>query len=376
MLSQHPWTRLVLLSGLVFLATLLLFSAPSPLSVPVAHAATCSVTTDADSGEGSLRQKVGDAACDTITFDAALFGVGRTITLSTQIDIGRNLTIDGSGVVTPTISGKGATRVFSITSASNVTLHHLKIYRGDAGEGHGGGIYNSGALTVSNSILSSNWAWSQDGGAIYNTGVLSVTNSTFSGNGAYAVGGAIYNGGILVVTGCTISGNTGMGGGGIYNTGALTVTSTIFTGNGAYGYGGGVVNDGTLVATNSTFISNTVSAYSGYGGGLVNGGALTVTSSAFTGNSSGTGGGGAVYNRHLHRLQWHVLRKHRGRRPQLRQRHLQLWHADAHEQHGRGQLGNGGRGHLQPGDAAGAERHHCGQRRYGVSPWRRHRQRG
>ena len=48
--------------------------------------------------------------------------------------------------------------------------------------GRGGGIYNAGTLTVTNSTLSGNSPANSAGGGIYNAGTLTVSNSTFSSN--------------------------------------------------------------------------------------------------------------------------------------------------------------------------------------------------
>ena len=51
------------------------------------------------------------------------------------------------------------------------------------GVADGGGIYNTGTLTVQNSTLSGNTTGGNgSGGGIYNTGTLTVQNSTLSGN--------------------------------------------------------------------------------------------------------------------------------------------------------------------------------------------------
>ena len=47
---------------------------------------------------------------------------------------------------------------------------------------HGGGIINSGTLTLTNSTVSGNTAGLSDGGGIFNSGTLTLTNSTVSGN--------------------------------------------------------------------------------------------------------------------------------------------------------------------------------------------------
>src|SRR6478672_11528590 len=69
---------------------LILLSATSP-------AATLTVTNNADSGAGSLRDTLAAAAPDdTIVFDAGLSG--QTITLGSQLTLTRNVTIDASAL--------------------------------------------------------------------------------------------------------------------------------------------------------------------------------------------------------------------------------------------------------------------------------------
>jgi hypothetical protein len=70
----------------------------------------------------------------------------------------------------------------------------------------GGGIWNNGTLTVTNSTVSENTA--DSGGGILTGGTLTVTNSTVSGNTAADVGGGIFNsGGTLTVTNTLIDGD-------------------------------------------------------------------------------------------------------------------------------------------------------------------------
>ena len=115
----------------------------------------------------------------------------------------------------------------------------------------GAGIYNAGGIVaVSSSTLSGNWA--TNGAGIYNAaGTLMIANSALSSNYAhfdYSVsggyGGGIYNAGIATISNSILTGNTadgGLGGGGIYNAagGTLTVrNSSSITGNfGSYEFG-------------------------------------------------------------------------------------------------------------------------------------------
>ena len=104
--------------------------------------------------------------------------------------IAADTTIDGSGQ-TVTISGNHAVRVFTVNSGVTLNLNALTVANGSTATGDGGGIHNSGTLTVSNSTFSGNGA-SSYGGGIYNCGsALNVSNSTFAGNSANYGGGGI-----------------------------------------------------------------------------------------------------------------------------------------------------------------------------------------
>ena len=93
------------------------------------RAATFTVTNDHDSGTGSLRQAIADAAGgDTITFAP---GVTGPITLTTgQLTIDKNLTVTGPGANTLTVSGSHTSRVFAINSGVIVNISGLTISNG------------------------------------------------------------------------------------------------------------------------------------------------------------------------------------------------------------------------------------------------------
>ena len=307
----------------VLLASLL-FSA---LGVTPAYAAGPIVTNTNDSGVGSLRQAIADAAVnDTITFDPGLFD--EIIYLDSTLILTKNVTINGSGSALA-ISGDsvppdgiGDGRVFVVNSGVFATLNGLIVTKGAIFGDDGGGIYNSGTLTITNSTLSNNSA--DNGGGIYNAsvGTLTITNSTLFSNSATNDGGGIYTNGTLTVTNSTLSGNSATNAsGGIHNNGELTVTGSTFSGNSAY-YAGGIYNNNTLTVANSTFSGNFTSGSSGgaiynaynplggtatvtnstfsgnaanYGGGITNDGTLTITNSTLS-NNSATATGGGIYN--------------------------------------------------------------------------------
>ncbi len=233
------------------------------------------VTSNADSGAGTLRQALLDVcAGGTINFANPVMS-GATITLTSgELVIGKNLTIDGSALASPiSISGNNAVRVFMVNSGVTANLIGLRIINGYASGTSGAGIYNAGVLMVSNSTLSGNNT-TNGGAGIWNlsSGTLLVSNSTFSGNNA-ASGGGIVSQGVLTVSNSTFFSNTalsggggGYSGGGIYNSsGTLTVLNSTFSGNGAANVGGGIYNIfGTLN------YANTIIANSTGGGDCVN----------------------------------------------------------------------------------------------------------
>src|SRR5262249_29575062 len=53
----------------------------------------------------------------------------------------------------------------------------------------GGGIYNSGQVTIVDSRLRNNISGGGAGGGIYSTGDLSIVRSSINGNGAFTAGG-------------------------------------------------------------------------------------------------------------------------------------------------------------------------------------------
>jgi hypothetical protein len=258
---------------------------------------TLVVTNNSDtgiSGDGSLRGELAAAASgDTIAFAGSL--KGKTITLTQgELALSRSLTIAGPVANPVTISGHHASRVFDITSSSAiVTLSGLTITLGGAFKG--GGIDNTGTLTVSQCSLSSNSA-GVVGGGIDNTGTVTVSQSSLSGNSAGFDGGGIYNegGATLTVSQCSLSGNSADLGGGIANSGGtVTVSQSSLSGNSAGFGGGGIYNEGgaTLTVSQCSLSGNSA----GLGGGIDNlSGTVTVSQSALSGNSAGLGGG--IYN--------------------------------------------------------------------------------
>jgi len=290
---------------------------------------TLTVTNTNDSGPNSLRNAIGIANNgDVINFSLTY---PATISLTSgSLLIGSSITITGPGSSSLKIdatNNSGKERVFTIAVGRTVTISGLTVTGGRGGgtsggstTGNGGGIYNSGTLSLSDVIVSGNSVRNSGigGGGIFNAGssTLTLTNCTVSGNtagggGIPLSGNPITGGGIrnsvnasLTLTNTTFSNNTAHVGGGIFNTGILTVTGSTFSGNSAgVGIstalaleGGGIYINGP--STGNTIINSTFSGNQAKsdGGGIANAGVLDVSNSTFFGNIAQGGGaqGGAV----------------------------------------------------------------------------------
>ena len=311
--------------------------------------ATITVTSNADSGVGSLRSALSSAvAGDIITFNANM-----TVNLNSQLVISKNLTVEGDlnldGVADVTLSGQYKTQVLMVNSGVTATLDGLVITQGlaagnganagvDAAAAMGGGIVNAGNLTLKNVTVTANAASGGGGGggvaAPYvggsvgggggGGGALGGQNGGNGGTAAWGASTGPFYGG---TAGSANHGGTGgaynpyyMGGkggssvggaGGIgaanYSNGGAGGTAnngTISIGGGGGGSGwdragragasasGGIYNasTGTLTVVGTSVISNNIAAGGGGGGGGGSGGG------ADPGGAAGKGVG-AIWNK-------------------------------------------------------------------------------
>jgi hypothetical protein len=250
----------------------------SPSVVMVCYP-TITITNDADSGPGTLRQAITDL-CPGGTITVA---DDTTITLASMLVLSKDMTIDGSDH-TVTVDGNNSLRVFQVNFGVEATLISLNITNGNAA---GGGIYNNGTLTVSNSMVSGNNA-SSYGGGIGNYGTLTVSNSTISNNRAGKDGGGIDNNGTLTILNSTISGNNAArDGGGIHSLfGDLTISNSTISGNNAAGDAGGIYyNADNLTLMNSTLVENQASG--NFNGLWLQSGSLSFANTIIASSASG-----------------------------------------------------------------------------------------
>ena len=281
---------------------------------------TCIVDRLTDTGEGSdlsgdLRYCVNQAQNQ----DTVMFEVIGTINLSgTLPDLTQSISIQGPGADLLTVQRDtgGDYCVFTVSQGATVSISGLSIINGSSDLG--GGIANSGTLTVDSCQVLSNSA-SVYGGGIFNQGTLTVVNSIVASNQAVGFpwsapgqGGGISNQGLLTVVSSTIANNESDGwnsgqGGGIHNRGEAVISNSTIANNTAYsfggGWGGGIYNNGSLSISNSTVAGNQAGGDIGGGGGGVvtqgicceEGGVFNSRNTIIAGNISWYGCGD-VYN--------------------------------------------------------------------------------
>jgi hypothetical protein len=260
--------------------------------------ATITVTNLSDGGAGSLRDAISTASPnDIINFDPGLAG-GTLVLTSGELDINKNLTIDGlanpDGTPDITISGGGTSREFLFEDSITATLNGLVMVNGSVSGVQGGGITlgQSDVITVSNSRLSNNSAsgFLGGGGAIFVSalGSLTILNTAIYDNSAGTVGGGIYADGFATVNivNSTLSGNSAQTvGGGAYvrTSGTLTFVNSTISGNSA-GTGSGIYESfGTVNLYNSTLTGNLSNQDAAI---RASAGNLTLSNSIVAGNSA------------------------------------------------------------------------------------------
>ena len=262
---------------------------------------TLNVTSNADSGAGTLRNAIQTIASGgTINLNGIN---GQNITLSSTLVIGKSLTITNTNS-TPTAAVLGGTtafnsgnvRVFDIQNGNSVTLSNFTIGNGYASgsTAQGAAILNAGTLTLSNMRVQNNQAQGD-------TGSNGIQGFDFpnGGVGGAAQGGAIYNSGALTINSSSLlSGNkaiAGVGGAGAAGSQTLPAPNGI-GGQGGLAQGGAIynANSATLSINTATFTTNNATGGQGGAPGTALGGSGQNTFGR--GGSGGNANGGAAFN--------------------------------------------------------------------------------
>ena len=147
------------------------------------------------------------------------------------------LTFIGAGADATIIDGGGVGRVLTMTSGS---IYSLTVRNGAVvgGSNNGGGIYASGALTLTSVNVVSNTA-GQYGGGLYVGGAATITGSQFMSNTAGSQGGGLLAVGPATITGTQLIRNSAGRGGGLYFNGynfgvvGLRLTNVLLAANSA-----------------------------------------------------------------------------------------------------------------------------------------------
>jgi hypothetical protein len=226
-----------------------------------------------------------------------------TINLGAALpDITKSYDIVGPGASTLAVSGNNSYGIFSVDGSVTSTISGLTIEYGDAA--YGGGVYNSGTLTLANDNVVNNDP--VNGGGIFNTkGKLNVISDDVNNNTATGLGGGLYNGGggVVTISASEFYNNRASIGGGISNAGAAQggagatldiKNDTTIDYNIATKWGGGINNtSGKVTMTGGSIYENS----SGAGGGIYTvGGNVSLTYVYLYANFAKTGDGGGIFD--------------------------------------------------------------------------------
>ena len=214
----RQWRR-----SLSAIALLLALGQAPALAATIAVAPGIPPAINAD-GICALIEAIDNANADAQTHSDCVAGNGAdTIVLPTKSTqsltaVDNDITVGPTGLPvissTVTIRGRNSTiqressappfRILAVASSGDLTLHSTTV-SGGRSEGYplpgGGGVFNSGMLTLTNSTVSGNSVDFGVGGGVFNSGTT-LTNSTVSGNFVryFGGGGGVYNLGTATLT--------------------------------------------------------------------------------------------------------------------------------------------------------------------------------
>ena len=225
---------------------------------------------------------------------------------------------------TASFSGGGIFTFNGTATIDSSAIENNRALGGPSTTESGGGIFNSGTMTITGGTITGNSTALDGGGVFNNNGALAIHGTDISNNTAGDDGGGLANfrltgvivlpegdsftlsvtgedlsSGTVHISGSTITNNVSSGtGGGIDNqSGTVEILFTTVSGNSSESSGGGISTDlGSLFVADSTIQGNT--AADGDGGGIYNdSGSVTITRSTISGNSAQDDGGGIENSR-------------------------------------------------------------------------------
>jgi CSLREA domain-containing protein len=263
------------------------------------------------------------------TYVLTIAGRNENVGLTGDLDIKSRLTLRGAGADATTIDGGYLDRVVQVHEGSRVTIDGVTITGGSlpgtisrSPRSSGAGIANFANLMLVSSVVTDNRTTGYvtdigQGGGVFNSGTLTVRNSTISHNSAGA-GGGIYSTGSSHVSRTLIEWNSASGyeshppiplgpdvaddqrpaggdAGGITASGYLSVQRSVIrfnNGGEEWGHGGiamerGVINGSLIIRNHSTIC--------GTGGVSMTGARLVESTVALNNNGNCGPGAGGVY---------------------------------------------------------------------------------
>lgn len=214
-----------------------------------------------------------------------------------------------ASLVTPTLvfsstfTGNWATGGGAIGVSLPAALHlDASLLHDNSATVVGGGIYNTGHLTVSQSIVRDNRLTYEfnitGGGGINSTGAFWLLNSSVTGNTTLetsARGGGLYLDGNATLANSTISGNSSLNGGGLaFGEGVVAISNTTIASNTAVSQGGGLYDRPEYSSDVTLF--NTIVAVNDGGNCLLNGDVASAGYNLDSGNTCGLSATGDLTN--------------------------------------------------------------------------------
>jgi hypothetical protein len=270
-------------------------------------------TTNDCSLRGAITAANANPGADTVvlpsgTYTLTIAGTGEDANATGDLDVTDDLALQGAdaattiiqacAVVAPATTCQAVDRVLDVDPGAKgitVTVSGVTLRNGFAPSNNfddgGGGVRNSGALTITDGIITANavdpTSSGSGGGICHRAGTLTLVRSHVDGNQSGSIAGGIFVGsGIghpgsapatLVVNDSSVSDNqAGDAGGGIY-TGASNVAGK------------------PLITVARSTIAGNVAATQDGGGIRMGRGTLTISDSTISGNSAANLGGGVVF---------------------------------------------------------------------------------
>jgi len=248
-----------------------------------------------------------DIYLEAKTYSLSIAGIGDNLNLSGDLDLRSSMNIHGTGVGSTIIDGNGIDRVFHlVVDAIEVSIEGLTIQNGavPSGAEGGGGIlqYNGTILSISDCRVTNNHTPVSLGGGFDNwAGQLSITNCSIDNNSAKE-GGGIYNDGILTISNSLLDENIGSEqGGGLKNKepGQATLENVTLSRNSSNG-GSGIFSNFPITLRNVSMVKNV-----GPGVGFANNDVANLKNTiiAFNSDISNCSGDEADFNSEGHNLE-------------------------------------------------------------------------